>query len=85
MATLHRHTFTVEGSGRFPIDMLRYDSCYPASQADVSAITNDGGPGQARLEPRRVELAHTDTRKRWTPTSGRWESFGWRVLCCEHY
>jgi len=78
-----RHTFTVEGQGRFPIDMLRYDSCYPASESEsckLSESVENGG-----LAVRRVELACRNDRERWTPMAARWESFGWTVLCCEHY
>ena len=79
-----RHTLIVEGSGHFPFDMLRYDSCFPNSQTDVNNL--DTVPRGSDLQrQRRVELTHNDTRKRWTPTTGRWESFSWRVLCCEHH
>jgi len=81
---MHRHTFTVEGTGNFPLDMLRYDSCYPSGTTDVWRIEENGDTTTRRWW-RRIELAHTDGRKRWGPTTARWESFGWRVLCCEHY
>ena len=81
--TMHRHTFTVEGVGDFPWDMLRYDSCYPGHETESYNMARVPVGGYSK--PRRVELAHTDTRKRWTPTTARWESFGWSVLCCEHY
>lgn len=61
---------TVRGSGRFPIDMLRYDRCYPA----------DGHLGLDEGEPYEVRLAQVHDRglqKRWTPQ--RWASFGWTL------
>lgn len=69
------HEFVVEGSGSFPIDMLRYDSCWPRTEIDSSKITFTGEP----LERRQVELA-TLTRSPWEPTEGRWASFGWHVV-----
>lgn len=36
---LYRHTFQVVGAFRFPVDMLRYDACYPVSEsADAATI-----------------------------------------------
>lgn len=40
---MHYVKFTVRKThvlgGRFPIDMLRYDRCFPANQEDVSWLT----------------------------------------------
>lgn len=68
-------TYTVRGNGSFPIDMLRYDSSFPASEVDSHAIERDG----ITEEGREVTVAHYSNRKGWLPTFGRWESFGWRV------
>jgi len=63
------------GVTRFPIDMLRYDSCRPLSESDASAIErtftphSDGGP---------IRLIALGVRPRLTPA--RWLSYGWRVL-----
>jgi hypothetical protein len=66
--------FTVEGSGIFPLDMLRYDRCYPRSENDA----NTAQDGRVR---RQVELlAPNRAEAYWQPTAGRWESFGWKVL-----
>lgn len=70
--------FTVEGSGDFPTDMLRYDGCTPVHEGG-----EDGGGGiltperhDERIVPRRVRL------RSWKGqiTEERWRSFGWRVL-----
>ncbi len=75
----HRHFLEVEGSGTFPVDMLRYECCVPATESDANSI-------QHHEEKRVVKLF------RFTPTSSlmdgpatrtgreRWASFGWRVL-----
>lgn len=66
--------FTVEGSGSFPFDMLRYDQCWPKSESPDSAtlesMTRRGVRG-----PFRVTLVSLNA-----PTQGRWESFGWLVI-----
>lgn len=41
---MFRTSFTVEGSLHFPLDMLRYDGCYPATQEDVNTMTNSLDP-----------------------------------------
>lgn len=73
MATKQTH-FTVRGSGRFPIDMLRYDGCWPFQSTDSFAITHsftwEHGP-----EPYEVRLETWQGK----PTVGRWRSFGWDV------
>lgn len=56
---------TVEGSGTFPLDMLRYDCAYPKTSDDVSAMRGNG--------KRQVILI----ARAMTPA--RWASFGWRV------
>ncbi len=69
------NTFTVEGRGAFPTDMLRYDSCYPDSSGDVLSMMI--GPGDERyLKNRRVTL-RTDCG---VITPERWLSFLWRVV-----
>lgn len=62
-----QQVFTVKGKGSFPIDMLRFDQCWPRSPHDVTAMLNDH-------EERSVNL-----RGLAGPTSGRWASFGWYV------
>ena len=71
--------FTVLGRGGFPMDMLRYDGCYPKSEKDTVTMQSDG--------LREVMLHKTlnwgtphELLKVWVPTVGRWNSFGWAVL-----
>jgi len=61
--------YTVEGSGEFPIDMLRYDCSSPDREADSRAIMQEG--------KRRVNLV---TYVEFGPTDERWLSFNWRVV-----
>jgi hypothetical protein len=75
--------FTVRGTGLFPFDMLRYDSCWPKSQEDTAAIEattrrrtrgSIENPGPAELTV--VTLLTIGTN---APTEARWDSFGWKV------
>lgn len=63
---------TVEGAGRFPLDMLRYDGCVPASSADVSAM--DRNRERRAVNLRRYSVGPS------LPCSARWASFGWSVV-----
>lgn len=68
------YCFTVEGNGPFPIDMIRHDRCWPASQEQVTALA----PHSRSIlygEPRRVEL-----RSHSEPNEGRWRSFQWQIV-----
>ena len=71
-------TFTIEGSFPFPLDMLRYDSCFPATQKDVSGISQS--IERTNTEPVvKVRLGRLITNKGERPTEARWRSFGWKV------
>lgn len=69
MKLSHQHEFTVEGSGVFPYDMLRYDRCWPAHESPDSVQIG------RTSRPRQVTL-----RGLQPATVGRWESFGWKVV-----
>ena len=42
MSRVSFYSFTVQGSGEFPIDMLRHDSCWPAQPADSALVAASG-------------------------------------------
>lgn len=70
-----RHHFTVRMTGyRPPFDMMRYDHCWPATEAESVKLNcmmdGDGKP---------VEVTFA-TDNPSAPTDGRWASFGCRVL-----
>jgi hypothetical protein len=65
-------TFQVEGTWDFPLDMLRYDLCWPASQSDAGLIAGTTLVGKAE---RRITLKGLKL-----PTEARWVSFGWKVV-----
>ena len=68
---------TVEGMGEFPYDMLRYDGCYPRTEADSAELS--------RHSTRRRIVQLIAERQPGEPlaTPERWESFNWRVIGTE--
>jgi hypothetical protein len=66
---------TVEGSGMFPLDMLRYDGVWPRTSDDVEKISAHVGADYFDAPEDSVNLLSTKL-----PTPARWESFGWQVL-----
>ncbi len=79
MPTVYVQTFEVMGSGDFPFDMLRYDSCYPVREGRDTANLSRRYRGE-RLEMRKIRLQRIIFHRNEVPTSGRWESFGWKVI-----
>ena len=69
-----QYQFQVEGSGQFPFDMLRYDSCYPATESDAGALEHH------RRERRTVAVIANVVEASSVPTYGRWRSFMWTVV-----
>lgn len=68
------YQFTVTGRGAFPLDMLRYDCCYPAHPEDVAAMDYDNTTREGIRAQRTVKL-----RGLGMPEMSRWNSFGWSV------
>jgi hypothetical protein len=74
------YAFHVIGSSEFPIDMLRYDSCYPADTESALAIQRSLNAETGFTEPCSAKLIG---QMRFGPTVKRWESFGYRVVDSE--
>lgn len=64
--------FQVTGTGAFPVDMLRYDLCWPATGSDSTDIQSSHLPSRTvhRIDLKGLKL----------PTAARWASFGWKVV-----
>ena len=73
------YQFTVEGIGSFPIDMLRYDECFPDDQESASKIANSISHSYSVPQDGEIYLAAWHP-KGWEPTKKRWESFLWKVV-----
>lgn len=76
----------VQGTGRFPIDMLRYDRCVPASENDAHKIQRaclDEGRSQDVQEIELLKFSSGSTLDELAQLSNasraRWSSFGWTV------
>lgn len=75
----HRIVISVSGRGRFPVDMFRYDHCFPASEADSGLIEStfekygDWTINIARYIDRKPS-AKAVWQQYWTVA--RWQSFG---------
>jgi len=88
MSKLWKIEFTVQSKSKlvraFPIDMLRYDSCYPArDQYSTARIIDslDQNISAKEFDPQPIALIHNSHgNKQWQPTAPRWESFGYTVI-----
>lgn len=69
-------SFTVSGSGEFPFDMLRFDSCWPRTGHDVSLMTMTYANSGVSPPKREIKM---ESVSRGGPTVERWVSFGWAV------
>lgn len=67
--------FTVEGHGSFPMDMLRYDMCWPIDAAAVDQLSMEP-VNPDYFKTRQVKLCSSCSRI----TINRWMSFGWKVV-----
>ena len=75
---VYYQTFEVTGRFSFPLDMLRYDSCFPAGQEDACALTHacvDSPEAQWK-----IRLARYVFVKDHLPTKDRWASFSCSVV-----
>lgn len=68
----------VRGTGDFPFDMIRYDSCSPWDTKDAHTIMMCGTSAVAKVTLRRVSPNPT------APSIDRWRSFGWEVVEWDH-
>jgi len=75
----HGVTVTVPPHGQFPIDMLRYDECWPASGEDAAQVTRSlvrhvgDNVGAVSIRVVKRDL-YKDPLIAWT--GDRWRSFG---------
>jgi hypothetical protein len=79
MAQMWETVFVVNATAqRFPLDMLRYDRCTPYQQQDVDEVWELVAMRPVKGKRYSIKLV-AKHGKGWTPTEGRWESFGWQV------
>ncbi len=75
--SIYEHFFTVWGTTPFPIDMLRYDCCWPATTADSMAIERSIAHRDSQTSV--VRLMSRVQRRHWHPATDRWRSLGWQM------
>jgi hypothetical protein len=68
--------FTVIGHGKFPIDMLRYNACFPYQSGDSTKIAHSIKFAEERNEYK-INLCQPAGYS--PPNIERWRSFGWEV------
>jgi hypothetical protein len=73
------YKFTVRSKYPFPMDMLRYDRCYPATAQTAHDMATSMTHGHD--EP--VEYEMIGAQGFGGPTSARWESFMFKVTSVE--
>jgi hypothetical protein len=65
-------TFSVTGHGTFPLDMLRYDGCFPLTEADSETLAK---ACKARPGAWIITLCRYTELLNENPTEARWNSF----------
>ena len=85
LGVLYRTDFEVEGSGGFPVDMLRYTCSWPKGESDTHSIADSLDDVIAAASPRRgprtitLSRYHRDLEPQLA--SDRWQSkFRWRIV-----
>lgn len=73
----YEHKFEVVGQTVFPIDMLRYDSCYPETTKDAENVVKSFNPEDRTMKS--VALVCVTTNRHWRPAADRWRAAGWMV------
>jgi hypothetical protein len=73
-------TFKLEGYDQFPLDMLRYDACWPMDQDSIAEMqaSFDVRDRVERRKERKPFKVTINTIGVMTPA--RWSSFGWRIV-----
>jgi hypothetical protein len=79
MAKLIPIQITVRGTVPFPLDMLRYDGCFPLSEGDSKLIENSIYYEDLNIS-RTIILLRPHGYKHWTPSYAKWKSYRWEVI-----
>lgn len=79
LGVLYRTDYVVEGTGQFPVDMLRYTQSWPKGEHDVALIQDSqldrlGGPITITLTKYHRDPAPVLSENRWL------SKFRWRVV-----
>lgn len=69
---------TIPPFGEFPMDMLRYDACFPARSVDSANMV-----GRSDEEREVVVARGSETKAHAGWTEGRWKTFGVKIELLE--
>ena len=72
----YEHEAEITLRGRFPLDMLRYDACCPATERDSE--TMEHYPGD-RSKPKTIRVRKVTNYPTDGFTPARWQSFGCQI------
>lgn len=75
----YRQEIKATGLGPFPIDMLRYDRCFPLREEDAAEISLSHQEYLLRKKEKPIYLVKFCDSKAPAFTSERWRSFGWQI------
>ena len=64
---------------QFPVDMLRYDCCWPTREQDAGLIVQSLRPSHTRPEAPTIRLTRYGSPTPDPFTEARWELFGWTI------
>ena len=81
MAKQCQHIITITAKNvfiPFPIDMLRYDRCYPYSKDDSKKIRGDMRTIDETGNLESITVSRADSEI-WKPAVEQWKTFGWNV------
>ena len=72
--------FTVRGNGYFPIDMLRYDTCFPKTTEAAQRLIHPAAFEEPdELVEVQLGVFHKHKNHHGL-TPARWLSFGWEII-----
>lgn len=86
MPTKHIFCFTVRSNSdcmRFPLDMLRYDFCYPTDGDSAMEIGSSFDSYISKDRRESYQRFSVNLSSTVPPTKERWQSFGWTVINVE--
>ena len=82
MAKQCQHIITITAKDvlvPFPIDMLRYDRCYPYTKDDSRKISEDMRTIDETGNLESITVSRADSEI-WKPATERWKMYGWDVV-----
>jgi hypothetical protein len=80
---MYKTVYTMAGRGSFPVDMLRRDRCFPATERDsmtIAAADSVASFSRDLANLPKVTLCAYHEYPDWEPNFSRWASFDWGLV-----